>query len=85
MKIEAIVLEDRFVRLEPLTEALREPMRQALDFDPEAWGRMVGSGYGERFDGFFSSAFADMAKGTKVAWAVRRRSDGVPGRDDQPV
>lgn len=37
MRIEAKVLENRFVRLEPLAEAHREDLRAACDADPETW------------------------------------------------
>lgn len=74
MKIEAQVLENRFVRLEPFTEALREPMRTALDCDSASWDIMVGAAYGPHFDGWWASA---MAAGSRVAWAVRRLADSV--------
>lgn len=75
MKIEAVVLEDRFVRLEPLTAALKEPVRAALDCDAASWDIMVGAAYGPHFDGWWASALAAMAAGSRVAWAVRRQSD----------
>lgn len=77
MKIEAIVLEDRFVRLEPLTPALKDELRAALDCDAASWDIMVGAAYGPHFDGWWTSAMKTMAAGTRVAWAVRRKSDGV--------
>ncbi|MBJ7484807.1 GNAT family protein [Brevundimonas sp.] len=77
MKIVVQGLEDDYVRLEPLSERLREPLRAALNCDPEAWALMVGSACGERFDAFFDAALGDMAKGTKVAWAVHRSSEDV--------
>lgn len=77
MKIEAAVLEDGFVRLEPLTDALREPLQEALDCDPASWDIMVGAGYGPHFDGWWASAMTAMTSGSRVAWAVRRQSDGA--------
>lgn len=34
------VLEGRYVRLEPLTEAHREPLRAACDADPDVWAAL---------------------------------------------
>ena len=77
MKIEAGVLEDGFVRLEPLTAALENELRAALDCDAASWDIMVGAAYGPHFDGWWTSALSAMASGSRVAWAVRRKSDGV--------
>ncbi len=77
MKIEARVLENRVVRLEPLTAALEAPMRLALDCDRAAWDIMVGAAYGEHFDGWWASAMSAMAAGSRVAWAVWRKTDGA--------
>ena len=35
--LPAAVLQGRHVRLEPYGEHLREPVRAALDCDPDAW------------------------------------------------
>lgn len=77
MNIEAIVLEDKFVRLEPLTPSLKDELRAALDCDAASWDIMVGAAYGQHFDGWWGAALKAMAAGTRVAWAVRRESDGV--------
>lgn len=77
MKIEAVVLEDDFVRLEPLTHDLKESMRAALDCDAAAWDIMVGAAYGPHFDDWWASALAAMEGGSRVAWAVWRQSDGA--------
>ncbi len=77
MKIEAGVLEDGFVRLEPLTAALENELRAALDCDAASWDIMVGAAYGPHFDGWWTSALSAMASGSRVAWAVRCKSDGV--------
>lgn len=76
MELAAAVLEDRFVRLEPFSEALREEVRAALDCDPEAWEIMVAAAWGPHFDGWWASAMAGMASGSRIPWAVRRRADG---------
>jgi RimJ/RimL family protein N-acetyltransferase len=77
MVLRTEVLEDRFVRLEPFTEVLKDEVRAALDCDQPAWDIMVGAAYGPHFDGWWASAMAAMAAGTRIAWAVRRKSDGA--------
>lgn len=76
MELAATVLENRFVRLEPFAEALREEVRVALDCDPEAWEIMVGAAWGPHFDSWWASAMAAMAARSRIPWAVRDRTDG---------
>lgn len=77
MKLSPVVLEDRFVRLEPFAAVLRDEVRAALDCDPEAWNGMVSAAYGEHFDGWWAAALKAMASGSRIAFAVRRLSDGA--------
>lgn len=77
MNLPLIVLEDAFVRLEPFNAALRDEVRAALDCDPDAWNGMVGAACGPHFDGWWDAAMKAMAAGSRIAFAVRRRSDGV--------
>lgn len=77
MILRTEVLEDRFVRLEPFVPALEDEVRAALDCDPAAWDIMVGAAYGPHFDGWWASALAAMAAGSRIAWVVRRRADGA--------
>lgn len=77
MNLPPIVLEDAFVRLEPFNAALRDEVRAALDCDPEAWNGMVGAACGPHFDGWWDAAIKAMAAGARIAFAVRRRSDGA--------
>jgi RimJ/RimL family protein N-acetyltransferase len=77
MLLTPVPLEDRFVRLEPFAEALRDEVRSALDCDAAAWDIMVAAAYGPHFDGWWASAMAAMAQGTRIPWAVRRKADGV--------
>lgn len=77
MDLRTEVLDDRFVRLEPFTPALEGEVRAALDCDPDAWNIMVGAAYGDHFDGWWASALAAMAAGTRIAFAVRRKADGA--------
>lgn len=75
MDLQACTLEGRFVRLEPLTAALREPMRRALDCDEAGWSIMSSTAYGEHFDRWWADAEAERASGQRIAFAVRRLSD----------
>lgn len=77
MKLSPIVLEDAFVRLEPFSEALKEEVRAALDCDPDAWNGMVAAAHGAHFDGWWDVALRAMTAGSRIAYAVRRRSDGA--------
>jgi RimJ/RimL family protein N-acetyltransferase len=77
MRIATVSLEDRFVRLEPFEDSLKDEVRESLDCDPEAWAAMVGSAQGEHFDRWWESALTAMRAGTRIAYAVRRRSDGA--------
>jgi len=77
VKLNPVVLQDRFVRLEPFTAALEGEVRAALDCDPEAWNGMVGAAYGEHFDGWWAAALKAVAIGSRIAFAVRRISDGA--------
>lgn len=77
MTLAAVALENQFVRLEPFTPALEVEVRAALDCDAASWDIMVGAAYGPHFDGWWRSALSTMAQGSRIAWAVRRTSDGA--------
>ena len=49
--LDNVVLEGHDVRLEPYEDALREPVRAALDCDAEGWHLFAISGQGAHFDG----------------------------------
>lgn len=70
-------LENRFVRLDPFTPALEAEVRAALDCDAASWDIMVAAAYGPHFNGWWRSALAAMEQGSRIAWAVRRASDGA--------
>lgn len=72
MKIETRVLENRFVRLEPLAEAHKEDLRAACDADPELWTALYPySMAGEHFDARWDVQIPkDRAAGTWVHYAV---------------
>lgn len=77
MNLQAIPLENAFVRLEPFSEALRPEVKAALDCDPDAWGGMVTAAYGPHFDGWWQAALGAIQAGNRIAYAVRRLSDGA--------
>ena len=76
MRIEPVVLENRWVRLEPFTPELKEQVRAALNVDPEAWSIMVSTAYGENFDAWWDGFVERLAGGRDTPYAVRRLEDG---------
>ena len=77
MRLDTVPLENRFVRLEPLTASLEGEVRAALDCDAASWDVMVAAAYGPHFDGWWRAALSAMAQGSRIAWAVRRLDDGA--------
>ena len=75
MDLRAEPLDGAVVRLEPYVPALKEEVRAALDVDAAAWDLFAQSGQGPHFEGWWSGFLADMAAGTWIAYAIRRRSD----------
>jgi RimJ/RimL family protein N-acetyltransferase len=60
MQLEPKVLENRFVRLEPMSEARREEFRGACDADPQTWTELYPYAMGaEHFDAGWSRLYAD--------------------------
>jgi RimJ/RimL family protein N-acetyltransferase len=74
--MKTIPLEGRHVRLEPYEDALREPVRAALDCDPDAWRLFAINGQGAGFDGFWDSLNAQVAQGGWIAYAIRAVATG---------
>ena len=71
MKIEPQVLEDRFVRLEPLDERHREDLRAACDADPEIWAALYPFSWaGEHFDPTWQVFAGNIESGRTLAFAV---------------
>jgi RimJ/RimL family protein N-acetyltransferase len=75
--MKTIPLEGRHVRLEPYEDALREPVRAALDCDPDAWRLFAINGQGAGFDGFWDSLNAQVAQGGWIAYAIRAVATGA--------
>lgn len=77
MQLDAKPLAGLVMRLEPLTPALNEPLRAAMAGHAADWELMATHGGGEAFDAWWSTALADMADGHRLAYAIRRLSDGA--------
>jgi RimJ/RimL family protein N-acetyltransferase len=59
MDLKPAVLEDRFVRLEPMAERHREGLRAACEADPQTWVDLYPySMLGEAFDAIWAQQFA---------------------------
>lgn len=71
------VLENAFVRLEPFDDTNKNAVRAAMDHDPAAWDGMVSTAYGPHFETWWDAAVAGMRAHSRIAYAVRRKSDGV--------
>lgn len=78
--LDNVVLEGHDVRLEPYEDALREPVRAALDCDAEGWHLFAISGQGAHFDGWWDMLNAQVAQGEWIAYAIRQRTtDAIVG------
>lgn len=76
MRIEPVVLENRWLRLEPFAPALKEEVRAAISVDEAAWSIMVSTAWGENFDPWWDGFVERMAAGRDTPYAVRRQEDG---------
>ena len=76
MDITLPPLAGRWVRLEPLAEAHREPLRAAAD-DDRVWEHMSLHARGPGFDEWFASALAGRAAGRRLPMTVVRLADGA--------
>ena len=71
MKIETKVLENRFVRLEPMGEQHREDLREACNADQAIWTELYPFSWaGEHFDPTWATLTAHIADGSTVGFAV---------------
>ena len=71
MNLRPAVLEDRFVRLEPLAGHHREPLRIACDADPDLWPALYYRSYGgQHFDAGWEDLVAGQSAGTRIPFAV---------------
>lgn len=71
MNLTERVLENDFVRLDPLDEKHREALREAANADEETWQRYyLYSLAGEHFDPFWKRVQKDRAAGSWIPFAV---------------
>ncbi|MBX3481973.1 GNAT family protein [Phenylobacterium sp.] len=71
MKLDTQVLENARVRLEPFTEAHREPLRAACAADPDLWRDLyVISMLGDQFDVHWDRLKREAAAGKTIPFAV---------------
>lgn len=71
MKLKPAVLENRFVRLEPLADHHREPLRFVCNEDPGLWPDLYYRSYGgEHFDAGWDDLVAGQSAGTRIPFAV---------------
>ena len=68
-------LKGRWVALEPIAEAHREPLRLAAD-DERIWATTIVRAAGEAFDAWFDALLAERATGRWYPFAVRTMADG---------
>jgi RimJ/RimL family protein N-acetyltransferase len=71
MRLEPKVLENRWVRLEPMGEGHREDLRAACNADPATWTDLYPySMAGEHFDPMWARMTGDVEAGRTIALAV---------------
>ncbi|HBK90648.1 MAG TPA: GNAT family N-acetyltransferase [Parvularcula sp.] len=69
MRVEPVTLENIFVRLEPLEERHREPLRAAGE-DPELWRFAVINQHGANFDAWMDDRLNATRQGPDLTFAV---------------
>lgn len=78
MKLDISALVGRHVRLEPLDESHREPLRVAAD-DEGIWQHTLTVARGPGFDAWFAEATIRREAGTQFPFAVRLRDGRFVG------
>ncbi len=76
MNLAPAILKNAFVRLEPLEERHREPLRAAAA-DPAIWTFVLTTGAGERLDSYLDAQLAAFGTGERLPFAVVRVADGA--------
>jgi RimJ/RimL family protein N-acetyltransferase len=79
MKLEPVVLENRFVRMEPMEERHREPLRAAAN-DPDLWrfasiNQHAGT-HGGNFDDWVNYRFREVEKAGELTFAILDKASG---------
>lgn len=79
MKLEPVVLENAFVRMEPLEERHREPLRAAAS-DPDLWRfasvNQHGGKHGGDFDAWMQHRFNEIERAGELTFAVLDKALG---------
>ncbi|HEX3700614.1 MAG TPA: GNAT family protein [Phenylobacterium sp.] len=71
MDLQPAILENRFVRLEPMAERHRDALRAACEADPDVWPALYPFSWAfEHFEPTWAKLAADIAAGTTIAFAV---------------
>lgn len=79
MTIEPVILENAFIRLEPLEEGHRDPLREAGN-DPDLWRFANVNLDNTNFDAWMDHRFAEMDRAGEMTWAVfDKASDSYVG------
>lgn len=73
MNLTPQVLQNRFIRLEPLNENNREGLARSFEGHADTWDLMSLPGAGEHFEAWWEDALTDP---TRIAHAVVRQADG---------
>lgn len=76
MTIEPVALENAFVRLEPLEERHREPLRAAGN-DPDLWRFANVNLDNADFDAWMEHRFAEMKRAGEMTYAVLDKASGA--------
>jgi RimJ/RimL family protein N-acetyltransferase len=76
MRPAFVPLEGRLVSLEPFAGPLEAEVGRMLDCDADTWTIMAASGQGAHFESWWDTAMAELARGERMPYAVRRLSDG---------
>ena len=76
MAIAPVVLENAFVRVEPLEDRHREPLREAGD-DPDLWRFANVNLDGADFNVWIDHRLSEIARTDEVTWAVFDKASGA--------
>ena len=76
MKLDFSPIKGHFIRLEPVVPEMKEPIRAMVQSDPEIWSTMTVNPLIQGFDSYWSPMLEGIASGHRLAYAIRRISDG---------
>ncbi|WP_420431199.1 GNAT family N-acetyltransferase [Hyphobacterium sp.] len=74
MQLHPKVLENDYVRLEPMQEGHRDTLRPAAN-DPDIWANMTLAGFGPHYDSWFDEMMSAQQR-NQISHVVFRRSTG---------